>query len=94
VTSAAALLVSQLSAGSHPDGTPTADARKNQAVFISRWFDRHGETRRRRPEVGDDWLNDGLASLEFSIASPLRSVPHETSARARIDKVIVDFPPP
>jgi N-terminal region of glycosyl transferase group 7/N-terminal domain of galactosyltransferase len=24
--------------GSHPDGTPTADARKNQAIFISRWF--------------------------------------------------------
>jgi N-terminal domain of galactosyltransferase len=37
--------------GSHPDGTPTADARRNQAVF-------------------------------------------QASARARIDKVIVDFPPP
>ena len=28
--------------GSHPDGTPTADAKKNQAIFISRWFVRDG----------------------------------------------------
>jgi hypothetical protein len=80
--------------GSHPDGTPTADSRKNQAVFISRWFDRHGERWRRRPEVGDDWLNDGLASLKFSVGSPLRSFPHEASSRAQIEKVTVDFPPP
>ena len=80
--------------GSHPDGTPTADAKKNQTIFTSRWFHRHGERWRRRPEVGDDWLNDGLASLKFSVASPLRSFPHEASSRAQIDKVIVDFPPP
>jgi hypothetical protein len=80
--------------GSHADGTPTADAKKNQAIFISRWFDRQGVRWRRRAEVGDDWLKDGLASLEFSMVSPLRSLPHEASARARIDKDIVDFPPP
>jgi N-terminal domain of galactosyltransferase/N-terminal region of glycosyl transferase group 7 len=80
--------------GSHPDGTPTADARKNQAIFISRWFDRHGIGWRRRAEIGDHWLNDGLASLRFSIVSPLHAFPHEGSGRAQIDKVIVDFPPP
>ena len=52
------------------------------------------EAPRRRSEISDDWLNDGLASLEFSIVSPFRSFPDEASAHARIDKVIVDFPPP
>jgi hypothetical protein len=70
------------------------DAKKNQTIFISRWFDRHGLRWRRREEVGDDWLKDGLASLEFSVISPLRSFPHEASSRAQIDKVVVDFPSP
>ena len=68
--------------GSHPDGTPTADAKKNQAIFISRWFGRRG-LRWRRAEVGEDGLKDGLASLEFSVSSPLRPFPHEASSCAR-----------
>lgn len=80
--------------GSHPDGTPTDDAKRNQAIFLSRWFDRHHEGWRRRPEVSDDWRRDGLASLAFSILSPLRSFPHEASAGSRIERVIVNFPAP
>jgi hypothetical protein len=80
--------------GSLPDGTPTEDAKKNQAIFLSRWFDRHHERWLRRPEVGDSWLKDGLASLEFSVVSPLCSLSHEACARARIDSFVVDFPVP
>jgi hypothetical protein len=67
------------------DETPTADAKKNQAIFMSRWFDRQGVRWRRRAEVGDDWLKDGLASLEFSMASQLRS-PSARSVRPRSDR--------
>ena len=46
---------------------------------------------RRRPEVSDDWRRDGLASLAFSILSPLHSFPHQASAGFRIERVIVNF---
>jgi hypothetical protein len=80
--------------GSLSDGTPTEDAKKNQAIFLSRWFDRRNQGWLRRTEVGDGWLKDGLASLEFSVLSPLRSFPHEARSRARIDAITVDFPAP
>jgi hypothetical protein len=80
--------------GSHPDGTPTEDAKKNQAVFLSRWFDKRNERWIRRADVGVGWLKDGLASLEFSVLSTLRSVSHEARARARIDMVTIDFVSP
>jgi N-terminal domain of galactosyltransferase/N-terminal region of glycosyl transferase group 7 len=83
-----------LDLGSRPDGTPTVDAKKNQAIFLSRWFDRHNEGWLQRPDVGDGWLKDGLASLELSILSALRPFPHEACAHARIDKVTIDFPAP
>lgn len=60
--------------GSHPDGTPTTDARKNQALFISRWLDSHGATWRRRAEIGDDGLKDGFTSWSRRLV-PLRTEP-------------------
>ena len=87
-------LLPHVDLGSHPDGTPTEDAKKNQAIFLSRWFDRHNGGWLRRSNVGDDWRKDGLASLNYSVRSPLRSFSHEARNRARIERITVDFPAP
>jgi hypothetical protein len=80
--------------GSHADGTPTTDAQKNQAIFISRWFDRHGEGWRRRRPVSNEWRLDGLASLAFTTLSSLRPFPHPAASAFAIEHVVVDFPSP
>jgi len=53
--------------GSYPDGTPTADAKKNQAIFISRWF----ELRR-----DDNWPDETDTSSIFGLAFILETLGH------------------
>jgi hypothetical protein len=87
-------LLPHVDQGSHLDGTPTEDAKKNQAIFLSRWFDRRYEGWLRRADVGEGWLQDGLTSLEFSVISGLRSVLHAACAHARVEKITVDLQAP
>jgi len=83
-----------LDLGSHADGTPTDDAMKNQAIFISRWFDKFDDGWRRKPVVSDDWLADGLSSLAFRMVSPLRFLSRPGASGFQIEHVVVDFAPP
>jgi hypothetical protein len=80
-----------LDLGSNPDGTPTEVAKRNQALFLSRWFEERNGQWLRRTEVGDGWKRDGLGSLEFTVLSPLCPLSCEGHAGIRIDRAVVDF---
>jgi hypothetical protein len=75
----------------NPDGGQSDISKKNQAIFISRWFDRRGESWVRRPVMNGEWLRDGLNNLSFKIVSPRRALAHPAHEFI-IEHIAIDFP--
>jgi hypothetical protein len=80
--------------GSNPHGSQSEMSKKNQAIFVSRWFDRRGEGWIRRPVMYAEWLRDGLSTLSYRTISPRCAVSHPAGETFVIEHMAVDFSPP